>query len=293
MKTAIITDTNSGIHPEEARQLGIFVVPMPVILEGKTYYEGVDLSPQDFFAALERHADLTTSQPMPQSLIEVWDQAFDAGYDEAVYFPMSSGLSSSYTVSHALAETQYQGRVWVADAKRISVTMRAAVNDCLKMVRAGKTAAQICDWLEKTANNTHSYIYLGVEDMTYLRRGGRITPATAALAGVLNIKPLMLIDGERLDAFAKVRSIKKCREREVQAAKEMADHYISQGHAVTVRAAGSFAREADAEAWRAQMAAAFPDLEVGYDPLGFSIGCHVGPNAFGVGISVTDDLELE
>ena len=280
MKTAIITDTNSGIHPDEAREMGIFVVPMPVLLDEGTYYEGVDLTPAAFFARLAEHADLTTSQPTPQSVMEVWQTALDAGYDEAVYIPMSSGLSSSYKVACLLAEQYFSGRVFVADAKRISVTLRYAVEDSLALARAGKNAAKICS------------IYVGVEDLSYLRRGGRITPAVAALAGVLNIKPLMVINGERLDAFAKVRNTKKCRGCAVKAVKEAVKGYINAGHKVRVRTAGSFAAAEEAEAWREQVASAFPELEVGYDPLGFSISCHVGPNAFGVGISVTDDLNL-
>lgn len=208
MRTAIVTDSNSGIFEREGKELGVYVVPMPVIIEGKTYYEGIDLSHEEFYQALLEHKDVSSSQPSPGDVMRAWDRVFADGYEELVYIPMSSGLSGSCQTAAALAE-DYGGRVHVADNHRISVTQRHSVQDALALADQGRTAKEIRETLERAAYE--SVIYVGVETLEYLKKNGRVTPAGAAMGTVLNIKPLLIIEGERLDAFAKVRGTKACK----------------------------------------------------------------------------------
>lgn len=282
MRTAVVTDSNSGIFPDEGRRLGVYVVPMPVLLEGRSYTEGVDLTHDALFRALSEHRQASTSQPAPADVMAVWDTALADGYDELVYLPMSSGLSNSCQTAKILAD-EYGGRVEVADDRRISITLRHAVEDALALRARGWSARAIREELERTADN--SLVYVGVDTLEYLKRNGRVTPAGAALGSLLSIKPLLVIRGERLDAYAKVRGRRCCQEREVAAMAEYADTLRRAGHTIRVSAAGSFADPADTERWLGMVRAAFPGVRVDYDPLTFSICCHVGPNAFGMGVS--------
>ena len=209
MKPAIVTDSNSGITQAQARELGIFVLPMPVIIDGTVYYEDVDLTAHQFFQALDRRQTVTTSQPAPDDVTSLWDRVL-ASHDQLVYIPMSSGLSSSCAAAAALAE-DYEGRVSVVNNHRISETQRSAILDALALAEAGCTGAEIRQELEQSALD--SVIYIGVETLEYLRRGGRVTPAAAAIGSVLQIRPVLRIDGERLDAFAKVRGSAACQKR--------------------------------------------------------------------------------
>lgn len=282
MNTAIVTDSNSGIFEEEGRELGIYVLPMPVIIEDKTYYEGVDLFHNEFYQSLREHKLVSTSQPIPGSVLSMWDHVLGSGFDELVYIPMSSGLSNSCQTALVLAE-DYGGKVQVVDNHRISVTQRSSVLDALALVKKGRTAAEIKAELEKTAYD--SIIYVGVETLEYLKKGGRITAAGAALGTVLNIKPLLIIQGERLDAYAKVRGTKNCMRQEIEAMQRAAGGFHQKGQDIRVGVAGSFLHAEEDEAWLEMVRQAFPGEEVFYDPLSFSIGCHVGPGAFGMGIS--------
>lgn len=283
MRTAVVTDSNSGIFEAEGRYLGVYVLPMPVIIEGKEYFEGVDLFQEQFYRSLLEHKQVSTSQPSPGSVLALWDQVLAEGADELVYIPMSSGLSDSCRTAQRLAE-RYEGRVQVVDDHRISVTQRDAVMDALKLARAGCPAAEIRARLEESAYD--SVIYVGVETLEYLKRGGRITPAAAAMGTVLNLKPLLIIQGERLDACAKVRGTRNCKKREIERMQECAERFRRQGKRISVGAAGSFLHEEESREWKAMVQEAFPGEEVWYDPLSFSIGCHVGPGAFGMGVSV-------
>lgn len=192
MKTAILTDTNSGIFPEEGDRLGIFVIPMPVIIDGEEYFEGVNLTPQEFYRRIADGADISTSQPSPGDVISVFDQIFSKGYDELVYIPMSSGLSSSCQTAQMLAE-EYEGRVQVVDNHRISVTLRDAVLHAKFLANHNLGARDIRADLEAAAMN--AMIYLGVDTLKFFKKSGRCTPAVATLGDVLNIKPLLVCHG--------------------------------------------------------------------------------------------------
>ncbi len=282
MRTAIITDSNSGIFQEEAENLGIFSVPMPVFMQNFFYYEGINLDYETFLRALTKGERLSTSQPSPGDLMSMWEMAFKEGYEEILYLPMSSSLSGSYNTACLLAE-DYPGRVYVADVRRISVTQRHAVLDALALSQQGLHAKEIKERLEENA--LRSIIFVGVSSLDYLKRGGRITPAAAAMASVLNIRPLLVIRGNQVDAFEKIRGQKRCAKRLIQLMQEHTEQLKKEGFRVRVGAAGSFLTEADRTQWYQQVKAAFPEDDVFCDPLTCSISCHVGPNAFGMGIS--------
>ncbi|EET61871.1 EDD domain protein, DegV family [Marvinbryantia formatexigens DSM 14469] len=281
MNVAIVTDSNSGIFEEEGQKLGVQVVPMPVVIDGKVYYEGADLTSEEFYQCLLEHREVSSSQPSPGDVTAVWDRLLDSGYDEIVYIPMSGGLSGSCQMARMLAE-DYKGKVQVADNRRISVTQRQSVQDALMLREKGHSAREIKEILEKYAYE--SIIYVGVETLEYLKKGGRVTPAGAAMGTLLNIKPLLLIKGERLDACAKVRGTRNCQKRLLAEMKRSAEELRKKGTGIYIGAAGSFVGEEQRE-WVKMVRESFPGEEVRYDPLTCSIGCHVGPGAFGMGIS--------
>ena len=282
MRTAIITDSNSGVTAAEARELGVRVVPMPVIIDGQTYYEGVDLFPEEFYQMLRAGRDVSTSQPAPEDVTRLWDEVLDEGYDEALYIPMSSGLSSSCQTAVILA-ADYGGRVLVADNHQISVPQKNAVRDALALAAQGLTAAEIKERLEEAGGD--SLIYIGVDTLEYLKRGGRITPAAAAVGSLLHIKPLLTIRGEKLDIFAKVRGVRRCKERLLEAMAASAAEYRRRGVPIRVDAAGTFTDPEEEREWLDLAARTFPGEEIDYDPLTLSVGAHTGPGAFAMGIS--------
>ena len=282
MRTAIVTDSNSGIFEAEGSKLGVFVLPMPVMIDDREYFEGVDLFHDGFYQSLLEHKQVSTSQPTPGNVLALWDKVFGEGFEELVYIPMSSGLSNSCQTARMLAE-DYHGRVQVVDNHRISVTQRSSVMDALMLAQAGDTAAEIKAKLEQSAYD--SIIYVGVETLEFLKRGGRVTAAGAAMSTVLNLKPLLTIQGERLDAYAKVRGTKNCKKREIEAMQKSAEEFHQKGQEIRIGVAGSFLHEEEDREWLEMVKAAFPGEEVYYDRLTFSIGCHVGPGAFGMGIS--------
>lgn len=282
MKTAIVTDSNSGIFPQRGRELGIFVLPMPVILDGKEYFEGVDLDHQGFYQKLEAGADASTSQPAPGDVLALWEQVLDQGYDQIVHIPMSSGLSASYATAQGLA-AEFDGRVQVVDNHRVSVSEYDAVMDAIALSQEGLDAVAIREQLE--AGGMDSVIYLGVDTLKYFKKNGRCTAATAALGAVLNIKPLLKCDGERFDAIAKVRGVAGCRKKAVDHAVEAARELQAKGFAVSVGVASSFTDPAEEKIWVEQVRAALPDVNLHYEPLSFSVTCHTGPNAYGMSIS--------
>lgn len=284
MRTAIVTDSNSGIFPAEGEKLGIFVMPMPVILDAKEYFEGVDLTHQEFYQKLADGSDASTSQPAPGDVMAMWESIFAQGYEEIVYVPMSSGLSNSCSTARGLAE-EFDGKVFVVDNHRISVTLRDAIMDAKALADRGLTAGEIRRRLE--GNGPKSRIFLGVETLKFFKKNGRCTAATAALGAVLNIKPLLKCEGERFDTVAKVRGVGNCKKKLLEELQNATEELERDG-AVSVAAAGSFADEAEAEEWLKMVREAFPDREVYYDPLSFSISCHTGPNAFGAAVSRVD-----
>lgn len=285
MRTAIMTDSNSGITEDEAKELGIFSLPMPVIIDGVIRYEGLDLTQEEFYTSLTGKKDVTTSQPSPGEVIGLWDEIFREGYDEIIHIPMSSGLSNSYESAAGLA-ADYDGRVQVADNHRISVTLRESVLEAKELADGGFPAKVIKEELERRAYE--SSIYITVDTLEFLKRGGRITPAAAALGAVLNIKPVLTIQGERLDAFAKVRGMKKGKHKMLEALKHDLDTRFQgiEMSRITIGAAGSGLSEEEAGEWADTLKSAFPGAAVYYNPLSFSIGSHTGPGAVGTGISV-------
>lgn len=282
MATAVVTDSNSGIFAKEGKQMGIYSVPMPVIINDKTFYEGVDLTHEEFYQCLTECKKVSTSQPSIAEIMDVWDTVFSKGYDELVYIPMSSGLSNSCQTAKIFAD-EYDGKVHVVDNHRISVTQRQSVEDAVRLAQKGYKAQEIKDILEKTAYD--SIIYVGVETLKYLKRGGRITPAAAAMGELLNIKPILIIAGEKLDAFAKARGTKSAKKRLIDAMLKSAEEMKKDGAKITVGVAGSFLTKEEDMEWLAMVQEAFAGEEIHYDPLTFSVGCHVGPGAFGMGIS--------
>ncbi len=282
MKTAVVTDTNSGITAETGRKLGVFVVPMPVIIDGKTYYEGENLTQEAFFQSQMSGGDITTSQPSPGDVMDLWERVLEEGYDDLVYIPMSSGLSNSCASSMILAR-DYDGKVQVADNHRISVTQYASVLDAVKLANEGKNAFEIKKALEAAAYDAS--IYIAVDTLEFLKKGGRITPAAAAIGSVLNIKPILSIQGDRLDAYAKARGMKRCQAKLIEALKNDFKERLKDADMSKVRVgtAGSFRNAADAEAWRQEVARAFPGFDVVYGNLGCSIATHTGPEARGIG----------
>ncbi len=281
MSIAIVTDSNSGIFEAEAEKLGVFTLPMPVIIDGMTYYEGKSITPEQLYQRLQSGCRVSTSQPAPGDVTALWDRIFQLGYDQILYIPMSSGLSSSCQMAQVLAQ-DYEGRVCVADCRTISVTQRFSVLDAITLAKAGCTVEEIRRQLEYSGKE--SVIYLGVETLEYLKRGGRITPAAAAIGTIMSIKPLLIIKGEKLDAFAKVRGTVNCKKRLVEAIQEAAEVYTRQGVDFMGAAAGSFLDPQEAQSWKQLLHDTFPGHPLYDDPLTCSIGCHVGPGAFGMAV---------
>ena len=278
MKIAIATDTNSGITAMEGEKLGVYVLAMPVNLEETIHYEGIDITSEQLYDAMREHRDVFTSQPSPGQLMELWDGILAKGYDEIVYIPMSSGLSGSCQ-SAALFAQDYDGKVQVVDNHRISVTQRESVVSALRLAEQGHDARQIKDFLEKHAYDAS--IYITVDSMEYLKKGGRVTPAAATLATVLNLKPVLTIQGDKLDAFAKVRGMKLAESKMIDALhQDRAERFrdVPESH-LLIETAGTLENEALAESWRQQVQAEFPFAKVSYANLPCSIACHVGMNS--------------
>ena len=209
MRIAVVTDSNSGITQKQGEEMGIQVVPMPFMIDGETYFEDITLSQEEFYQRMEKNSDISTSQPAPKSVTDLWDSLL-AEYDQVVHIPMSSGLSSSCQTAMMLAaESPYEGRVFVVNNHRISVTQYQAVKDALMLVRQGADGAHIKRRLEETGKD--SVIFVTVDTLKYLKKGGRITPAAAALGTLLKIKPVLIILGEKLDAYAKARTMKQAK----------------------------------------------------------------------------------
>lgn len=284
MKTAIMTDSNSGMTPQEAETLGIFLMPMPVIIDGETRFEGTNLTQEEFYESLTGGKEVSTSQPSPGDLMDMWDQILSSGYDELVYIPMSSGLSNSCATATALSE-DYDGKVMVADNHRISVTLWAAIHEAKKLADTGTSAKEIKDYLEATAYDAS--IFITVDTLTFLKKGGRITPAAAALGSVLNIKPVLSIQGERLDAFAKVRGMKKGKLKMIEALRDDLNTRFKDidRSRIQLATAGAGLTDAEAKEWRSAVSEAF-QADVIYQPLSLSIGTHTGPGAYGIGLYV-------
>ena len=283
-KIAIVTDSNSGITQAEGKKLGVYVLPMPFDIDGQQYFEDINLTQEQFYEKLTGDADVSTSQPSPDAVMSLWDDLLkNKGYDEIVHIPMSSGLSSSCATAMMLAQ-DYDGKVQVVDNQRISVTMKLSVLDAMKMTEDGFSAAEIKRILEEQKFN--SSIYIMVDTLKYLKKGGRITPAAAALGTLLKLKPVLQIQGEKLDAFAKARTVKQAKTIMTEAMKNDFEKrfHSPDGEKMNLELAYTFDTAA-AEAFKEEVQAVFPDNEIVMQPLSLSIACHIGPGALAIACS--------
>lgn len=282
MRTAVMTDENSGISASEAEKLGIFLMPMPFFINGEIKFQGKDMTSDEFYDYLAQGAEVSTSQPSPGDVMDMWDRILADGYDDIVYIPMSSGLSESCNSAKVFAE-DYDGKVWVVDNHRISVTMESSVYDAMTYAKEGMNAAQIKERLEKEAYD--ATIYIAVDTLSYLKKGGRVTAAAAAIGTVLNLKPVLTIQGEKLDAFAKERGMKKARHTMIEAAKKDLDTRLSElykAEKIRLFAVSSKVDEETMNSWVDEIKEAFPGQEVTARELSLSIGCHIGPGALAI-----------
>ena len=275
-KIAIVTDSNSGITQRQAKVMGIYVLPMPYFINGDMYFEDITLTQEEFYQRLMEDADISTSQPSPADVMELWDDILKE-YEEVIHIPMSSGLSSSCETALSLAQ-DYEGRVHVVDNQRISITQRQSVLDAMKMIEKGMSAKEIVDVL--MAEKLEASIYITVDTLKYLKKGGRVTAAGAALGTVLNIKPVLQIQGQKLDAYAKVRGFKAAKKKMLDAIdKDMTKRFA--GKKVMLMAAYTCTAE-EAQEWKAEIEARFPGYEVYMDPLSLSVSCHIGPGSMAI-----------
>lgn len=279
MKIAIAADSNSGITQREAEELGIHVLPMPFMINGTVYYEGINLTSEEFYRKMEEGADITTSQPSPKDVTEVWDRLLEE-HDEVVYIPMSSGLSGSCQTALMLAE-DYDGRVHVVNNQRISVTQRQSALDARDLAAKGYTGAGIREILERV--KFESTIYITVDTLKYLKKGGRITPAAAALGTMLKIKPVLTIQGEKLDAFSKARTMKQAKTTMLSALAHDLEERLSDKSAehTYLQIAHTCSQEA-AKELEETVRELYPGASVYGASLSLSIGCHIGPGALAV-----------
>ena len=290
MKIAVVTDSNSGITQAQAKEMGITVLPMPFMIDGETYYEDITLTQEQFYQRLKDNSDISTSQPTPDSIMKLWDELLKE-YDQIVHIPMSAGLSGSCATAMMLAgEDEYEGKVFVVDNHRISVTQYQSVKDAMMLADMGMDGAQIKKRLEETA--AESVIFVTVDTLKYLKKGGRITPAAAALGTLLRIKPVLIILGEKLDSFAKARTMKQAKTLMMNAIQkelderlhdsECKDCHLAIAHSDNEEAALEFKKEVEER---------FPDADIYLAPLSLSIACHIGPGS--LALTATRKMEEE
>lgn len=280
-KIAIVTDSNSGITQDQAKKMGVHVIPMPFYINETLYLEGVTLTQEEFYERLKNDEPISTSQPSPAEVCGLWDMLLKEN-DEIVHIPMSSGLSNSCETAMGLAR-DYDGKVQVVDNQRISVTQYQSVADALALREAGKSAAEIKEVLE--AEKLESSIYITLETLKYLKKGGRITPAAAAIGTVLNLKPVLQIQGEKLDAYTKVRGKKQAKRAMLKAAQEdMRERFAEyEKEGLMCIESAYTGNPEEAEEFKKEIEAAFPGHEVRMAPLSLSIACHIGYGALAIG----------
>ena len=288
-RIVIVTDSNSGITQRQAEEYGVAVLPMPFFIDGECYYEDKNLSQEEFYKKLEQDADISTSQPAPGDVIELWDSLLEE-YDEIVHIPMSSGLSGSCEMAMGLAR-EYGGRVQVVDNQRVSVTQRQSVLDAKELAGRGWSAAQIKEYLEKTKFD--SSIYITVDTLKYLKKGGRITPAVAALGTLLRLKPVLQIQGEKLDTYSKARTMKQARQTMKQA---IHDDFCGRFHTspdareMHIQIAYTGVDQTEALSLKQELEELYPGHDVVVNPLSLSVSCHLGPGA--LAIACTKKLDV-
>ncbi len=277
-KMAIITDSNSGITQSRGKELGIYVIPMPFFIDGQLYLEDITLTQEEFYKRLGADSDISTSQPSPGDVMELWEKLLEE-YDEILHIPMSSGLSSTCSTAMSIAE-EYKGRVYVADNQRISVTQEQSVYDAMALRDKGMSAGEIKEILEK--EKFLSSIYITVDTLKYLKKGGRVTPAAAAIGTVLNLKPVLQIQGEKLDAYAKVRGWKAAKKTMLTAIEnDLNGRFADIKDQMVLGMAYTCSKE-EAGAWRGEIREKFPGYEILEGPLSLSVACHIGPGAMAV-----------
>ena len=277
-KVAIVTDSNSGITQKRGEELGIYVLPMPFFIDGELYLEDITLSQEQFYEKLGADSEISTSQPSPGDVMDLWDKLLE-DYDEIVCIPMSSGLSSTCETALSLAQ-DYDEKVQVVNNQRISVTQEQSVYDAIKLRDEGKSAAEIRQVLEK--EKMQASIYITVDTLKYLKKGGRITPEAAAIGTVLNLKPVLQIQGEKLDAFAKVRGWKAAKKTMLNAIeKDLTDRFADVKDQMVLGMAYTCSKE-EADEWKNEIQTRFPDYELVEGSLSLSIACHIGPGAMAI-----------
>lgn len=275
-KVAIVTDSNSGITQSEAIKYGIHVIPMPFFIDEELFLEDITLTQEEFYKYLEKDAEIHTSQPATGEVMELWDELLK-DFDEIVHIPMSSGLSGTCETAIMLAR-EYEGKVQVVDNKRISITMRQSALEAKKMADNGMSASQIKEILER--EGLESSIYITVDTMKYLKKGGRVTPAAAMIATALNIKPVLQIQGGKLDTYAKVRGMKQAKRKMIEAIQYDLDHRFN-GQKTYIRGAYTCTEEEAAE-WKKEIEQAFPDHNIYMNRLSLSVSCHIGAGSVAV-----------
>ena len=286
-KVQIITDSNSGITQTEAKRLGIRVIPMPFMINGVEYFEDLSLTQEEFYGLLYEGAEISTSMPEVGQVTALWDEVLKE-CDEVVYIPMSSGLSSACSTAQILAN-DYGGRVQVVDNQRISVTQRQSVLDAMSLAAQGKGAAEIRYRL--LAEKAESSIYIMVDTLEYLKRGGRITPAAAALGTALRLKPVLQIQGGRLDAYAKARSLRKAKSLMLEAMQRDLKERFKDARGRNVHLAIAYTKDREpAEKWRDEIIKDYGEREIVVHPLSLSVACHIGPGSLALACSHTINL---
>ncbi len=280
----IVTDSNSGITQKEAEELGITVLPMPFVIDGEEYFEDINLTQKEFYEHLKNDADVHTSQPAVGNITELWDKLLEDG-SEIVHIPMSSGLSESCHTAEALAK-EYNGKVQVVDNQRISVTQKQSVLDAIKLKNEGKSAKEIKDTL--IASKFDSSIYISLNTLKYLKKGGRLTPAAALIGTLLGIRPVLQIQGEKLDAFKKVKTMRKAKEIMIEAVRnDFTNRFAQFVEDGTMRLFIAHTdNDEEAKIFAEEVQAAFPNVPVSYiDPLSLSVSCHIGPGSLAVAMA--------
>lgn len=278
-KVAVVSDSNSGITQTQAKELEVTILPMPFFAGDKTFYEDVDLTQEEFYQMLSEDTDISTSMPLVGNVTDTWDELLKE-YDEIVHIPMSSGLSGSCQTAMMLAQ-DYDGKVQVVNNQRISVTQRQSVLDAMALAEQGRGAAEIREILER--EKFESSIYIMVDTLYYLKKGGRITPAAAAIGSLLKLKPVLQIQGEKLDSFAKARTVKQAKSMMIDAMKnDFANRFKDpNGEHLYLEMAYTHDTEA-AEAFKKEVQEAFPGMEIVMQPLSLSVSCHIGPGALAI-----------
>lgn len=281
-KIALITDSNACITPEEAKTLGVHILPMPFSVNNETYFQDINLTHDQFYKFLEEGADVVTSQPSPGKTTELYDELLKS-YDEIVHIPMSSGLSGSCQTAMMLSN-DYNGKVHVVDSLHVSITLKNDILDALALIKEGKTASQVKEAIEE--NRMNASMYLTVTTLEYLLKGGRITPAVAVLGGMLKIKPILQIQGEKLDTYSKTRTISKAHKIMIEAIEESATQRFNTTMAdETIGISIAYSKDLEqAEEFKKLLEAAYPTKTIEITPLSLSVSCHTGPGALGVGV---------